>query len=175
MGNKIPRIDLDRLGDEKALAMAAYGRSVAAYRYIVLAEKSRGELRETFEHLAADERVRRDRLQKLLLEKSPDGGFCLSNTDKQAVCVGPRLVDARDDARIDEAMKLVIGSAKRTASFYARYAGVARDPIVRRTFEDMAVEALTQVRRLREVFHMAGRQIVEPCPVQQISVGSRAP
>ncbi|MEI8196587.1 MAG: ferritin family protein [Phycisphaerae bacterium] len=166
--SKLPRVDWDRFGDNKALAIAAYGRSVAAYRYIVLAEKSAGELREIFERLAAQERTRRDRLQALLAQLSPEGSFCLSNEDKLIVCVGPRLVDARDDARLDEAMKLVIGSAKRTASFYARYAGVARDAVVRATFEDMAVEALAQVRRLREVFQMAGRQIAEPCPVQQI-------
>lgn len=183
MGIKFPRVNWDRITDDKALAIAAYGRSVAAYRFIVLAEKSGGGgagvvggvvgggregLREIFEQLAALERARRDRLQTLLAQLSPEGSFCLSNEDKLIVCVGPRLVDARDDARLDEAMKLVIGSAKRTASFYARYAGVARDAIVRATFEDMAVEALAQVRRLREVFQMAGRQISEPCPVQQI-------
>lgn len=168
MGNKFPRTDWSRIRDDKALAIAAYGRSVAAYRFIVLAEKSTGEIRDEFERLAATERARRDHLQKLLAQLSPEGSFCLSNEDKLIVCVGPRLVDARDDARLDEAMKLIIGSAKRTASFYAHYAEVARDVRVRTTFEDLAVEALSRVRHLREVFLQAGRQIVEPCPMQQL-------
>lgn len=167
MGKKWQLLDASRLGDDKALAIAAYGESVAAYRYIVLSEKARDrELRESFEAMAVEERGHRDRLQQLLQLLAPSGGFYLTAEDKGAVCVGPRLVDARDDARFDEAMKLVIASEKRTSSFYRRYAVFAVDERVKTLFAELAEQGIAQVRRLRQLFQQAGKQIVEVCPVQ---------
>src|SRR5690242_13106555 len=103
MGKKFSTSDLSRLSDDKALAIAAFGESVAAYRYIVLSEKARDpKLRSSFETMARDERLQRDRIQTLLQRLAPSAGYYLSQEDKLAVCVGPRLVDARDDARFDE-------------------------------------------------------------------------
>lgn len=169
MGKKFSNTDLSRTTDDKALAIAAFGESVAAYRYIVLSEKVRDrKLRDSFEAMARDERQQRDRLQQILARLSPTAGFYLSQEDKLAVCVGPRLVDARDDARFDEAMKLVIASEKRSASFYLRYAGYARDPEVKGLFGELATAGLAQVRRLRALLAEAGKQIAEPCPVSQL-------
>jgi rubrerythrin len=169
MGKKFLQMDLSKISDEKALAIAGYGESVAAYRYIVLSEKSRdAQLRNSFESLAAEERQQRERIQLLLAKLSPSASFYLSSEDKGSVCVGPRLVDARDDARFDEAMKLVIASEKRTASFYARYAQYARDPEVQTLFTELAAEGLRHVFRLRELFRQAGKEIVEPCPIPQL-------
>ena len=169
MRKRFPQIDLAKLSDDKALAIAAYGESVAAYRYIVLAEKARTTtLRAAFESMAAEERQHRDRIQTLLAQLSPGGSFYLSSEDKLAVCVGPRLVDARDDARFDEAMKMVITSEKRTSSFSGRFAGVSTNPQVRALFTELAAEGIDHVRRLREVMRDAGKQIAEPCPVSQL-------
>ena len=169
MAKKFLQTDLSRIGDDKALAIAGYGESVAAYRYIVLSEKARDrKLRDSFESLAIEERQQRDRIQALLQRLSPAASFYLSTEDKGIVCVGPRLVDARDDARFDEAMKLVIASEKRTASFYGRYALHARDPEVRVLFTTLAAAGLRRVQQLRELFRQAGKDIVEPCPVQQL-------
>jgi rubrerythrin len=160
---------LQKLGDDKALALAAYGESVAAYRYNVLAEKSRdAELKKSFEQMAVEERAHRDRLQNILkrIASGSDGGsYFLSNDDKAAVCVGPRLVDARDETHFDEAMKLVIASEKRTSSFYRGYAIFAGDAELKALFEELAAEGLEHVQRLREIFKQAGKQIMEPCPV----------
>ena len=41
MGKRFSTSDLSRITDDKALAIAAFGESVAAYRYIVLSEKAR--------------------------------------------------------------------------------------------------------------------------------------
>src|SRR4051794_2458732 len=50
MGKKFSTADFSKMTDDKALAIAAFGESVAAYRYIVLSEKARDErLRESFE------------------------------------------------------------------------------------------------------------------------------
>jgi len=169
MGKRFSPIDLSRMGDDKALAIAAYGESVAAYRYIVLSEKARdAKLRDSFDQMARDERAQRDRVQALLQQIAPNAAFYLSPEDKLIVAVGPRLLDARDDARFDEAMKLVIASEKRTASFYSRYSAFARHDDVKKAFAELAVHSLTHVQRLRALLKDIGRQIVEPCPISQL-------
>ncbi len=171
MGKRFAQLDLSRMGDDKALALASYGESVATYRYIILSEKARdARLRQAFEQLSREEKEHRDRIQSLLRQISPSGGFYLGPDDKLAVCVGPRLVDARDDARLDEALKLIIASEKRTASFYGRYSQVAQEPRVKALFTELAHEGLGHVRRLRELFQSAGRDITEPCPVTQLKM-----
>lgn len=168
MAKKFSTADLSRTSDDKALAIAAFGESVAAYRYIVLSEKARdARLRESFETMAHEERRQRDRIQGLLQRLAPAAGYYLGPEDKLAVCVGPRLVDARDDARFDEAMRLVIASEKRSASFYARFSAFARDQEVKALFTELAAAGIAQVQRLRALARQAGRQIAEPCPVSQ--------
>ncbi|MCL2646192.1 MAG: hypothetical protein FWD61_04195 [Phycisphaerales bacterium] len=168
MGKKFSTADLSKISDDKALAIAAFGESVAAYRYIVLSEKTRDpRLRDSFEQMAKDQRLQRDRLQSILQHLAPAAGYYLSQDDKLTVCVGPRLVDARDDARFDEAMKLVIASEKRSASFYLRYTPFAQDPQVKSIFTELAAAGITQVQRLRLLLQEAGKPIAEPCPVTQ--------
>jgi rubrerythrin len=169
MAKKFSTADLSKLTDDKALAVAAFGESVAAYRYIVLSEKARdGRLRESFEAMAREERMQRDRIQGILQRMAPSAGYYLSQEDKLAVCVGPRLVDARDDARFDEAMRLVIASEKRSASFYARYSALAHDAGVKTLFVELAAAGIAQVQRLRALSKEAGKQIAEPCPVSEL-------
>ncbi len=170
MARKFPQIDLSRLGDDKAQAIAGYGESVSAYRYIVLSEKSRDpKLKESFEEMAALERVQRLQIQQLLERVAPQASFYLSPEDKAVICVGPRLVDARDDTHFDEAMRLVIASEKRACSFYGRYSEFAKDSEVREVCRKLAVDGLARVHRLRALFQQAGRQITEACPVQQLN------
>jgi len=55
MGKRFSTADFSRMSDDKALAIAAFGESVAAYRYIVLSEKARdARLRESFETMARE-------------------------------------------------------------------------------------------------------------------------
>jgi len=169
MGKRFSTADFSRMSDDKALAIAAFGESVAAYRYIVLSEKAQDVmLRASFEAMARDERAQRERIQALLERLAPCSGYFLTQEDKLAVCVGPRLVDARDDARFDEAMKLVIASEKRSASFYARFGTFAHDPEVKALFSELAAAGIGQVQRLRTLFRDAGKQIAEPCPIGQM-------
>ncbi|MEI7767178.1 MAG: ferritin family protein [Phycisphaerae bacterium] len=170
MARKFKTYPYDTLADDKALAIAAYGESVASYRYIVLAEKARStHFRAAFEAMALEERGHRDLVQRMLDQISPGSGFFLANEDKAVVCVGPRLVDARDDARFDEALRLVIGSEKRTASFYHRYASHAKHTNVRELFAQLAAEGIEHVRRLRILGREAGREISEPCPMDKLA------
>ena len=168
MSKKFSTADLSKITDDKALAIAAFGESVAAYRYIVLSEKTRDpRLRDSFEQMAKDQRLQRDRLQAILQRLAPAAGYYLSQADKLTVCVGPRLVDARDDARFDEAMKLVIASEKRSASFYLRYTPFAQDAQVKSIFTELAAVGIAQVQRLRLLLQEVGKPIAEPCPVTQ--------
>jgi rubrerythrin len=169
MAKKFLQIDVAKLTDDKALAIAAYGESVAAYRYIILSEKARDRAtRDAFEAMAVEERTHRERIQALLQRIAPAGGYYLTTEDKGSVCVGPRLVDARDDARFEEAMRLVVASEKRTSSFYRRYAAFAQDAETKALFTELADEGIHHVHRLRAIFRDAGKQIVEVCPVGQL-------
>jgi rubrerythrin len=169
MGKKFSQMDLSRTGDDKALAIASYGESVAAYRYIILSEKARDtRLRNSFEAMAAEEKTHRERIQKMLERISPQASFYLTPEDKLSVCVGPRLLDARDDARFDEAMRLVIASEKRTASFYSRYALHAKDAQLKETFLELARIGIERVQSLRDLFRQSGRKVEEPCPVSML-------
>ena len=61
MAKKLTTVDFSKLTDDKALAIAAFGESVAAYRYIVLSEKTPDpKLRASFEDMARDERTQRE-------------------------------------------------------------------------------------------------------------------
>ena len=71
----------------------------------------------------------------------------------------------RDDARFDEAMRLVIASEKRSASFYARFSALAQEEAVKALFTELAAAGIAQVQRLRALLKEAGKQIAEPCPV----------
>ncbi|MGC8539556.1 MAG: ferritin family protein, partial [Phycisphaerae bacterium] len=167
MVKRLPHLDAARIGDDKALAIAAYGESVSAYRYIVLTEKSTTDsLREAFQEMVRQENAQREAVQALLTQLFPTACFFLTAEDKSLVCVGPRLVDARDDARFDEAMRLIVASEKRSISFYSRYAAVATSGQVKTLFEQLYHEGLQRVKRLRELFSTAGKPIAEACPIQ---------
>src|SRR3954453_5554866 len=72
MGKRFSTSDLSKTTDDKALAIAAFGESVAAYRYIILSEKARdARLRDSFEQRARHERAQRDRLPALLQPLAP--------------------------------------------------------------------------------------------------------
>ncbi len=159
--------DLSRVGDNKALAIAAFGQSVAAYRYMVLAEKAADpRLRAGLEEMAAREDTRRTQLQALTAKLFSTTCFFLDGHDKDMVCVGPRILDARDQAHFDEAMKLLIASEKRIAGFYAHYAAQTRRPEIKDIFTAFADESLQRVNLLRRMGQDIGRQINEPCPLQ---------
>jgi rubrerythrin len=167
MAKRLPHLDASRIGDDKALAIAAYGESVSAYRYIVLAEKSpNASLRESFQEMVRQENVQREAIQSLLSRLFPAACFFLTAEDKNLVCVGPRLVDARDDARFDEAMRLIVASEKRSISFYSRYTAVTTAPEIKVLFEQLYREGLQRVKVLRELFSTAGKPIAETCPIQ---------
>lgn len=147
----------DGLGPDKILAIGAYGETVAAYRYLVLAEKAETEAqRREFAAMADEEQGHKQRLQELLNEMYPQADFVLTAADKDMVVVGPRLLDVRDRASFAEAMRMILATERRTAGFYARLGRSVRDERLRALFHELAEEGGDHYQRLKALARRAG-------------------
>ncbi len=143
---------LSALGADKALAIATYGESVAAYRYLVMAEKAPdAQFRPLFAEMADEEQEHKQRLRSLLQRMYPDVDFYLTDEDKALVVVGPRLLDVKDEASFTEAMQLILGTEKRTASFYAKMSKLIAGDELRSLFVELAEEGVEHYKRLQQL------------------------
>ena len=87
---------------EKALAIACYGESVAAFRYRTLAERAPTPRHEAvFNEMAEEEQGHHQALSALLAKEFPGSEFLLTPEDKAAVIVGPRMLDIGCGAGMD--------------------------------------------------------------------------
>jgi len=140
------------LGPDKALAIGAYGESVAAYRYLVFAEHVHSKRhRDAFAAMADEEQEHKQRLQKLLARLYPESGFVLSDADKQMVVVGPRLPDIRDDCSFAEALETTLQTEQRTSAFYRQLSQSIDEPQLRSLFRELAEEGAEHYQRLGEL------------------------
>ncbi len=140
------------LGTDKALSIAMYGESVAAYRYLVLAEKAPdARVQPLFAEMAEEEQEHKERLQVVLRRMYPDADFYLTDADKALVVVGPRLLQVKDEASYTEAMRLVLGTEKRTAGFYAKMSKYIGPDELRSLFAELAEEGADHHKRLQEL------------------------
>ena len=137
----------------KALAIAAYGESVATYRYRTLSAKtSSPSIRDEFIKMAAEEQGHHAAMQQLIDEHFP-GDFVLTPEDKALIIVGPRLLDAHDDAALAKLMPLIIESERLTGRFYhAVHDSIPRDDL-KSFFKEMAAECFDHAERLLQL-HM---------------------
>lgn len=102
----------------KALAIAAYGESVATYRYRTLSAKvSNPAIREEFLAMADEEQGHHAVMQELI-EKDFPGDFVLTPEDKGLIIVGQRMLDAQDDATLAAILPLIVESERLTGRFY---------------------------------------------------------
>jgi rubrerythrin len=140
------------LGPDKALAVGAYGETVAAYRYLVFAERVSGKPhRDAFAAMADEEQNHKQRLQALLARLYPDADFVLSERDKELVVVGPRVLDVRDDRRFAEALDYTLQTEQRTSAFYRSLSQTIRvDPLCA-LFQELAEEGAEHYHRLRDL------------------------
>lgn len=137
------------LAPAKALAMAGYGESVAAYRYRMLAEKTTDEtLVAVFVEMAEEEKGHHAMVEKLLTDRYPGADFVLSQEDKEMVTVGQRMLDVSDDASFDRAMVLLRNSERQTGRFYTALHACTDDPQLRSIFQAMADECVAHAHRL---------------------------
>ena len=140
------------LGADKALAIGAYGEAVAAYRYLVMAEKAPDEkARPVFAEMAEEEQDHRQRLEGLLQRYYPESDFYLKTQDKEMVVEGPRLLDIKDQRTFAEAMRLILSTEKKTAAFYAKLSKRIAPEELRALFHELAEEGIDHYQRLERM------------------------
>jgi len=139
------------------VAIGAYGETVAAYRYLVLAEKSADpRYRRTFAAMADEEQSHKQRLQKLFQEMFPDTDFFLTPEDKEMVISGPRLLNLSEEFAIEDAMKMVLKTERKTAKFYAQHGRNLPDGKLQALFHELAEEGAEHYQRLRNLAREVG-------------------
>ena len=149
--------NLAGLGTDKALAIAAYGETVAACRYQLLAVKApEPEACKQFADMADEEQEHKQRLQKITQRLYPDADFYLNDEDKELVVDGPRLLDVRDQASFAAAMELILITEKRTAGFYAKMSKHMDDEELRSLFVELAEEGAEHYKQLQRMAHELG-------------------
>ena len=137
---------------EKALSVAAYGESVAAYRYRTLAEKTHSDAHRTiFADMADEEQSHHIAVQKLLKEHFPGIDFVLTPEDKELVTVGPRMLEVTDRASLDRALEWLYESERLTGRFYAALHAVTPREDLRPLLKEMADECVEHAKLLKEI------------------------
>lgn len=143
---------LETLQPAKALALACYGEDIAAYRYLLLAEKAaREQDRREFREMVVEEQGHRDRLQALLDHHFPDADFVLTADEKQKVESGARSFSITDRASFEAALRAVIESERLTARFYDVLEPRMQQPEIRAIFRELADEGVEHYRRLQQI------------------------
>ena len=137
---------------EKAMTVASYGESVAAYRYRTLSEKTTSEShRAVFVEMAQEEQGHHLLVQNLLRELFPGTGFLLTAEDKELVTVGSRMIEVTDSASFERAMTLLVESERQTGRFYAVLHEITTHPRLKPLFKEMADECVEHAERLLQI------------------------
>ena len=149
--------DADGRSPAKLLAIGAYGEAVAAYRYLVLAERSptAAEHRQ-FAELADEKQEQKQRLQKVLAERFPDADPVLDPEEKAVVVTGPRLLNVHCPFSFLDVLEIMLESERKTADFYARCGPLISDGNLRSLFHRLAEENAVHYQRLKALAIGAG-------------------
>ena len=140
------------LSTEKALTVAAYGESVAAYRYRTLSEKTSSEVyREVFVEMADEEQSHHLMVQELLNKHFPGSDFVLTAADKELVIVGPRMLDATDRESFERAIEMIYESERLTGRFYATLHDITTQKELQPILKEMADECVGHAERLKKL------------------------
>lgn len=140
------------LAPAKALAIAAYGESVAAYRYRTLSDKApTTTYRDAFIEMATEEQGHHADVQSLLDRTFPNSDFVLSADDKSLIIVGPRLIEVTDRASFDRALVLIYESELLTGRFYRALHGVTPRDELKPLLKEMGDECFDHADRLKSL------------------------
>lgn len=140
----------------KVLAIAAYGESVAAYRYRTLSQKTTSQiLRDAFVEMAGEEQGHHGEIQKLIDKHFPGSDFVLTPQDKELVIAGPRLLDPQDAASLEEAMGMIHESEQLTGRFYRMLEQTTPLTELKPTFKSMADECFEHAKKLKALAEAA--------------------
>lgn len=136
----------------KALTVAAYGESVASYRYRTLAEKVDNPAhRQTFTEMADEEQEHHTAVLELIKRHFPGSDFVLTPADKEAVIVGPRMLEPTEQGSLLEVVAKIQESERLTGRFYAALSESASVPELRPIFKEMADECFDHAQRLNAI------------------------
>lgn len=140
----------------KVLAIAAYGESVAAYRYRTLSQKTTSQiLRDAFVEMASEEQGHHGEIQQLIAKHFPGSDFVLTPQDKELVIAGPRLLDPQDAASLEEAMGMIHDSEQLTGRFYRMLEQTTPLTELKPTFKSMADECFEHAKKLKALAEAA--------------------
>ncbi len=140
------------LSPEKALSIAAYGESVAAYRYRILAERATSDKhRLLFESMADEEQQHHLDVQKILKTHYPHADFVLTNADKEMVVVGPRMLEPSERTPLPEVIRTIIETERLTGRFYAALQDWITPESLRPQIREMAEECLHHAAKLESL------------------------
>lgn len=136
----------------KALAIAAYGESVAAYRYRTLVDKTTDErLKSIFQEMSDEEQGHHRQVQELTKQHFPGSDFVLTSSDKAMVIDGPRLLDVNDQASFDEALALIYESELLTGRFYHALREATDLDELKPLFQEMGDECFQHAKQLNQL------------------------
>ena len=140
------------LSPSKALTIAAYGESVAAYRYRTLADRTSSEERRAlFSRIAEEEQAHHGLVQNQLKKHFPDTDFVLAPEDKELVIVGPRMLDVTSPASLKRAFALMYKSERLTGKFYATLHETTAVDALKPLLHEMATECLGHAERIKHM------------------------
>ena len=140
------------LSPDKAMNMAAYGESVAAYRYRTLAEKfPTGERHRIFNEMADEEQSHHLEIQQILRTTFPQADFVLSNEDKAMVVVGPRMLEVTARTPLASVLETIVATEKLTGSFYAALQDTFVPESLRPRLKAMAEECFEHAALLKKI------------------------
>ena len=144
-------------GTDRFLAIAAYAETVAAYRCVVLSEKSPSAAdRRRFAGLTDEEQEHKQRLQRALADRFPGANYVLTADDKALVISGPRLLNVHAAVSFIDVMEMMLETGRKTANFYARCGPLISDGTLRALFHRLAEESAEHYQRLQNLAAEAG-------------------
>lgn len=146
------RAKVSGLTTEKALAIASYGESVAAYRYRTLLQMEFSQAhREMFLEMADEEQDHYNRLQEIIDQHFSGSDFVLKPKEKALVIAGPRLLTATSRSSFNRAIELICESERLTGRFYAALLDVVEIAQLKPFLKEMANECFEHAHRLEQI------------------------
>lgn len=140
------------LTTEKALAVATFGESVAAYRYRTLVEKSTSvQHQKIFNEMANEEQGHHIRLQHLTRTHFSGSDYVLKPEEKELVIVGPRLLEVTDRPSYLRAIEMICESERLTGRFYATLHRLSDLEEIKPFLKEMSDECFEHADRLKAI------------------------
>ncbi len=151
----MPEDYIDRirsLSPAKALAVAAYGESVASYRYRTLAERITNPThKKALIDMAEEEHEHHETIQAVINKHYPNSDFVLSAQDKSLIIAGPRMLEVGGKS-LDTVLDKIEASEEMTGRFYEALSQTMANEKLIPLLNEMAAECFDHAKRIRTIF-----------------------